>query len=339
MQLGQLAGTGGTITLHTSGQERFRVDSVGNCGIGTSAPITDLTVRGVASGTEGGNLCIQNTGSGLNTSVALYLTPNNGGGNDLQRTAAIKSRQDVAGNFADLEFYTSASSTPTERMRITSIGTIRIGQSTSDDPSGSNIRGVAIGNDYISCNGQNGNAAVFARRGSDGSCVLFRRQTTNVGSISVNGSSTAYNTSSDHRLKENVVDLDGAITRVKQLAPKRFNFTADADTTYDGFLAHEAQTVVPEAVTGTHNQEEPIGTLTEWDGTVLETDVVEPNDLTWEETVTDEDGNESTETRTRTWTQTGTQPVYQGIDQAKLVPLLTAALQEAIARIEALENA
>ena len=104
-------------------------------------------------------------------------------------------------------------------------------------------------------------------------------------------SSTTYVTSSDYRLKENVVDLDGAITRVKQLSPKRFNFIVDADTTVDGFLAHEAATVVPEAVTGTHNE-------------------------------VDDDNN----------------PVYQGIDQSKLVPLLTAALQEAIAKIETLET-
>ena len=39
-----------------------------------------------------------------------------------------------------------------------------------------------------------------------------------------------------------------------------------------------------------------------------------------------------------TWEETGTQPVYQNIDQSKLVPLLTAALQEAIAKIETLET-
>ena len=103
--------------------------------------------------------------------------------------------------------------------------------------------------------------------------------------------SVSYNTSSDYRLKENVVDLDGAIARVKQLAPKRFNFIGESDRTVDGFLAHEAQTVVPEAISGTHNE-------------------------------VDSDNN----------------PVYQGIDQSKLVPLLTAALQEAISKIETLET-
>lgn len=111
------------------------------------------------------------------------------------------------------------------------------------------------------------------------------------GSIIQNGvNSVTYATSSDYRLKDNVVELTAAIPRLKQLAPKRFNFTAAADVTVDGFLAHEAQAVVPEAVTGSHNQ-------------------------------VDGDGN----------------PVMQGIDQSKLVPLLTAALQEAIGRIETLE--
>ena len=112
-----------------------------------------------------------------------------------------------------------------------------------------------------------------------------------IGGISQNQSSTSFNTSSDYRLKENIVDLDGAIDRVKQLLPKRFNFINDADTTVDGFLAHETQTVVPEAVTGTHDQ-------------------------------VDDEGN----------------AVMQGIDQSKLVPLLTAALKEAIAEIETLKT-
>ena len=59
-----------------------------------------------------------------------------------------------------------------------------------------------------------------------------------------------YSTSSDYRLKENVDYTWDATTRLKQLKPARFNFIADADTTVDGFLAHEAQAVVPECVTG-----------------------------------------------------------------------------------------
>ncbi len=115
---------------------------------------------------------------------------------------------------------------------------------------------------------------------------------TEVGSISTTASATSFNTSSDYRLKEAVVDMTGATERLKQLNPVRFNFIADADTTIDGFLAHEVQTVVPEAIRGTHNE-------------------------------VDDDGN----------------PVYQGIDQSKLVPLLVATIQELEARIATLEGA
>ena len=80
-------------------------------------------------------------------------------------------------------------------------------------------------------------------RGTDGS--LSR-----VGNIRTTGSSTAYNTSSDYRLKENVVTDWDATSRLKQLKPSRFNFKTDKDTTVDGFLAHEVQSIVPEAVSG-----------------------------------------------------------------------------------------
>ena len=96
--------------------------------------------------------------------------------------------------------------------------------------------------------------AIVGRVAND-DIFVFQNSTTGgtVGKISITGSSTSYNTSSDHRLKENVSYTWDATTRLKQLKPARFNFIADADTTVDGFLAHEAQAVVPEAVTGTHN--------------------------------------------------------------------------------------
>ena len=126
-----------------------------------------------------------------------------------------------------------------------------------------------------------------------------------VGSIVSNGSNVTYNTSSDYRLKENVVDLTGAITRLKQLKPKRFNWIKDeTNTAQDGFLAHEAQSVVPVAVSGTKDQ---VVTQAEVDADV------------------NFDGK-----------PTGT-PIYQSMDYGLVTPLLTAALQEAIAKIETLE--
>jgi len=80
--------------------------------------------------------------------------------------------------------------------------------------------------------------------------VVFRNPNNAVGSINTSGTTTGYNTSSDYRLKENVVTDWDATTRLKQLKPSRFNFKADKDTTVDGFLAHEVSSIVPEAITG-----------------------------------------------------------------------------------------
>jgi len=120
------------------------------------------------------------------------------------------------------------------------------------------------------------------------------------GSIVINADNTTYNTTSDYRLKENVnYDFD-ATTRLKQLKPATFNWISDeTNTLVDGFIAHEVGDIVPEAVAG------------EKDAT---------------ETYTDENGAE----------QTRITP--QGIDQSKLVPLLTKALKEAVTKIEALET-
>jgi len=72
-----------------------------------------------------------------------------------------------------------------------------------------------------------------------------------VGSINLTGSATAYATSSDYRLKENVDYSWDATTRLKQLKPARFNFIADdTNTLVDGFLAHEVSSIVPAAISG-----------------------------------------------------------------------------------------
>ena len=166
-----------------------------------------------------------------------------------------------------------------EQMRLTSGGDLLVGASSFSNSS--NVKRVSPG-------------TIDSARSSTSAVnhITFHNPNGEVGSIFTSSSSTSYQTSSDHRLKEAIVDMTGAIARVKQLAPKRFNFIADPDdTTVDGFLAHEAQVVVPEAVSGTHNE-------------------------------VDDDGN----------------AVMQGIDQSKLVPLLTGALKEAIAKIETLET-
>jgi hypothetical protein len=132
-----------------------------------------------------------------------------------------------------------------ERMRIESNGGVRINNTA-------NATFAAQLNTQFT-NAQNcGLYLKVTNTNGAQSMIIFGNTTNNaVGSISTSGSSTAYTTSSDYRLKENVVYDWDATTRLKQLKPARFNFIADADRTVDGFLAHEAQAIVPEAITGT----------------------------------------------------------------------------------------
>jgi len=138
-----------------------------------------------------------------------------------------------------------------------------------------------------------------------------------VGTIKSDNSSTTYATSSDYRLKENEVAISDGITRVKQLKPYKFNFKIQPDKTVDGFLAHEVSSVVPEAVTG---EKDAMAVETRYTADDVETQGDNPSKnvrdpKTYSSTVID----------------------AQGIDQSKLVPLLTSALQEAITKIETLE--
>ena len=94
---------------------------------------------------------------------------------------------------------------------------------------------------------QNNTAGWFAKFYSD-------NFGTYIGGISFYGSTTTFNTSSDYRLKENIIPISDSITRLKQLKPSRFNFKQYPEITIDGFLAHEVQDIVPEAVTGNKNE-------------------------------------------------------------------------------------
>lgn len=195
-----------------------------------------------------------------------------------------------------------------ERMRLTNSGRLYLGSTglTSNSVVKFDMSFTGGGSQY--------GMAMNAGSLSGGTrYISFNIGTTEMGAILWSGTQISYNTSSDYRLKENIVPLTGGIDRIKQLQVRRFNFIATPGVTVDGFVAHEAQTVVPEAVTGIQDEVEV------WkEGQELPAGVsVGDNKL-------DENGN--------------TIPVYQGIDQAKLVPLLTAALQEAIAKIETLET-
>ena len=206
-----------------------------------------------------------------------------------------------ATNYSFLRMFTLANGTQTEWVRLLDNGNFCVGgmvgstnnnniQSPGQGNGNTNIGSAMWTEGRFICN----SSSTFSSfgRNSTGLVLSFTRQGGDQGGITVGVGYVSYGSGSDYRLKENVAPLTDAITRIKQLEPKRFNFIQDTtDTLRDGFLAHEVSSIVPEAITGTKDE-------------------------------VDSDNN----------------PVYQQIDQAKLVPLLTASIQELITKVETLEQ-
>ena len=325
--------------------------TVGNyIGIATTTNSNDANggyiVMGTTRGTVGNSTTIAQNGDFFGS-----LSFQGADGNQLVEGASIAAQVDGVPGANDmpgsLQFRTTAdgASTVTEHMRISNTGMVSLG-TTAQNGGGWTERLQVAGNSTRSnCaffTGYGGSAVTgFKTGGHSGAvnfAIFYNNNDTAVGSIQISnatsGTSVSYNTSSDHRLKENVTyDWDG-LTKLKQLKPAQFNFKTDPDTTIDGFLAHEAQTVVPEAVTGTHNETEDVSNaVLNALGNVIDEGVTEDE---WKAGKEEEKPKYAADT---TWKAEHTKDVYQGIDQSKLVPLMVKAIQELEAKVKALEEA
>ena len=107
-----------------------------------------------------------------------------------------------------------------------------------------NVKGNSVNYVVISSSSRNGGHHIYFTNRQSGSNV-------NTGTIQDNNSNVSYNTSSDYRIKENIVSISDGITRLKELNPVRHTFKNNPDIgTVDGWIAHELDTVCPYAVNG-----------------------------------------------------------------------------------------
>jgi hypothetical protein len=322
-------GNGGVTRFYNNGAERLRIDSSGRLlsGTDTSRGVGDVTaqIQLEGNGYPASSLSlISNAGASSGNTPHLTLGKSRG--------SSTGSNTIVADNdsLGQIQF-AGADGTDCNCVAATIIGRVNGTPGGNDMPGrlvfGTTADGAASpsetmrlmrsgshGNMYLNTTSQiessvfsvssNGTANIGSKVTADNTQthIIFANGNGNVGNITTNGSATSYNTSSDYRLKENASAITDGITRLKTLKPYRFNWkSVGVGTTVDGFLAHEV-TAVPEAITGT-------------------------KDLV----------TTSSDVSAGIATAVGI-PIYQGIDQSKLVPLLTAALQEAVEETESLKT-
>jgi len=238
------------------------IDSSENVGIGVTPESWKSTYNVLQIGTQGAIFTHEATNNNMGVANNMYCNTSNVDSYINGTDQATNYKQNNGTHIFEVAASGSADAaiTWTQAMLIENDGAMKFGSSLSknylfgtsnNSPAESSTEeGVRIGGNG-GCNFSFTTSCDFNKNDSDGEAIILRRAGVNVGSIDVAASSTSYNTSSDYRLKENVVPMTGSIDRLKELKPSKFNFIADADTTVDGFLAHEVSDTVPEAISGT----------------------------------------------------------------------------------------
>ena len=316
IRMDQHSSTAGALQFHTESggtlTERLRIDQNGSV-IVASGTLHASRVQAKFGIDCHGLDIYDGVGAPQNYGMVFYNDPTTNKANgigffndDGQSCGGYIVHQDKGGsNIGDIIFATSASAnTPVERLRIASSGLIGINVNTPFNMIEVKNNSTTVHPASFRMTGAHQYAsAIMDNDGTNGggSCTFISHRISNSikGDITFNGSVMVYGGQSDYRLKENVVSINDGIAKVKQLNPLRYTFISNPDHICEGFFAHEAQAVCPQSTTGVKDD-----IATEDIGTAIKKG----------------------------------DPVYQQMDYSKLVPLLTAALQEAITKIETLES-
>jgi hypothetical protein len=243
----------GFMAFHTNNTERLRINAIGEINVSTPSAIVNVGSAATSTETCAVQIGQSRTGSGSSLLDLIGDTTYPDFGLRVIRAAGPSGGSEIhhrgTGNLniraqevAPITFLTQNF----ERMQITSGGTVQFRGSGNSSTFNTALCAAQIA--YVGTGTEFG---IGMRPATDvTTAILFQNAAgTSIGSISTTAAATAFNTTSDYRLKNNVQPFPDGLNKVKALSPSQWEWSADNSEGF-GFIAHELQAVIPEAVTG-----------------------------------------------------------------------------------------
>ena len=268
--------TGNSIAFELDGANALSIASNKRIGIGTDLPSHLLDVEGVSDP----SICVRSTGTATTddalmrievggTTASSYLMFGDADDSSPGRIRYVHSDDSMriyAGGAVEKVRFTSNQTLfyngATEAARFDSTNNFLVGTTSTSPHTTSNPAegGLRVSQGGMLAVGRNSNPALNVNRiTDDGLLAMWYRNGVNVGNISVTSSATTYNTSSDQRLKDNIVDAPSASDDIDAIQVRSFDWKADGSHQKYGMVAQELQTVAPDAVSEGDTEEDMMG--------------------------------------------------------------------------------